>query len=555
MLQNNFHQMPPVKKIIAFTFIFLIISGGVNGQGLFFITTSENDSILKYEHLSDKQLFDTAEYYFNKNDFSEALACYSLLLNMIPQCANIENQKKMLEVCFYSAASFYFMGDYYTSYSLLLEALRLSEVVNDISKKPRIYLLTGNIYYRFGEYDLAKKYYSEFLHFSRDSLEVLGALTNLGHTSTLAGDLEGANDFLNQALQIAKRHNFAVLHNVESSLATLYLKKKDYDLARYYYQQSIEGIKKPHVDPKNKYLTLATSLSGFGKLFFEINQPDSAIFYVGLSNAVALEHDVSLILVDNYLLLSQIAESQGRKTDALVYFKQHADLKEANYSRERIIQINQLQHLYEISNRDRQIEQYAIDQRIKSQTIRYQRTNQRILLTALILISAFLVFIAIQNRKLNTAYKTLFNKSLEIAEIQEETLISHPKKYKRSTLTDDIQAELLDKILVQMNNTSIICDTEFSVNKLAELVQSNSTYVSQVLNTALKKNFRSFLNEYRIKEAQRLFSAPDSTKYTIEAVAFQVGFKSRTAFRETFKEVTGVTPNFYLKSMQSLQSS
>jgi AraC-like DNA-binding protein len=106
-----------------------------------------------------------------------------------------------------------------------------------------------------------------------------------------------------------------------------------------------------------------------------------------------------------------------------------------------------------------------------------------------------------------------------------------------------------------MDNTSIICDTEFSVDKLAELVQSNSTYVSQVINNVLKKNFRSFINEYRIKEAQKLFSAPDGTKYTIEAVALQVGFKSRTAFRDTFKEITGVTPNFYLKSLRSRHDS
>jgi YesN/AraC family two-component response regulator len=85
---------------------------------------------------------------------------------------------------------------------------------------------------------------------------------------------------------------------------------------------------------------------------------------------------------------------------------------------------------------------------------------------------------------------------------------------------------------------------------LAELVESNQAYVSQVINNTLKKNFRSLLNTYRIPEAQRLLSTPDAAKYTIESIAYQVGFKSRTAFREAFKEITGVSPNYYLKSAQ-----
>jgi AraC-like DNA-binding protein len=43
---------------------------------------------------------------------------------------------------------------------------------------------------------------------------------------------------------------------------------------------------------------------------------------------------------------------------------------------------------------------------------------------------------------------------------------------------------------------------------------------------------------------------PDATKFTIESLAFQVGFKSQSAFRDAFKDITGVNPNFYLKSMQ-----
>jgi AraC-like DNA-binding protein len=101
-----------------------------------------------------------------------------------------------------------------------------------------------------------------------------------------------------------------------------------------------------------------------------------------------------------------------------------------------------------------------------------------------------------------------------------------------------------------MEDTAVICDPKFSINVLAGLVQSNHQYVSQVINSGLNKNFRSFLNGYRIREAQRIFSEPDSGKFTIESVSQRVGFRSRSAFRDAFTEVTGVNPTFYLRSLQ-----
>jgi len=171
-----------------------------------------------------------------------------------------------------------------------------------------------------------------------------------------------------------------------------------------------------------------------------------------------------------------------------------------------------------------------------------------------LLVTAGLLFVYYQKRKLNIAYKTLFEKNIEIIKLQEKPSEKELEKYKKSTLSDVLQNELLNKILKLMEDSSIICDTEFSLDKLAELTQSNHAYVSQVINTALKKNFRSLLNSYRIREAQRLFANFDIAKYTIESVASQVGYKSPTTFRDAFKEITGVSPNYYLKEMQEFNS-
>jgi AraC-like DNA-binding protein len=113
-----------------------------------------------------------------------------------------------------------------------------------------------------------------------------------------------------------------------------------------------------------------------------------------------------------------------------------------------------------------------------------------------------------------------------------------------------LKDELLNKIYNALEDTETICDANFTINKLANLVESNQKYVSQAINDALKKKFRSLLNSYRIKEAQRLFLEKNTKKYTIEFVASAVGFKSRSAFISAFKEFTGLSPYYYIKSLQ-----
>ena len=42
----------------------------------------------------------------------------------------------------------------------------------------------------------------------------------------------------------------------------------------------------------------------------------------------------------------------------------------------------------------------------------------------------------------------------------------------------------------------------------------------------------------------------DFDKFTVNSVANNVGFKSYSGFYYAFKEITGVTPNFYFNSVQ-----
>jgi AraC-like DNA-binding protein len=390
---------------------------------------------------------------------------------------------------------------------------------------------------------MAKKYYSKALSFPQDSASVITLLNNLGAVELEVSNLDSAAHFLIKSLRVSERNDYFLISSIVNNIATFYQEKQLYDSAFYYYHLSL-GIAIEY----DQLEETVENLSNLGKLFFELNKIDSALYYIEWTNTLAKENNFLRFLADNYLILSKIEMAKGHTKYAFEYFKKYADLKDSIFNAEKFGDIHQLQRLYEVSKTNKQIEQLIVEQQIKERTIYYQKVIQFITLGVLLLLGVITLIIFSQKRKLNIAYKALFEKNLKIIDLQKKSPEGHQER--KTTLTDDMQDELMDKILTIMEDTAMICDTTFSINKLAAMVQSNHTYVSQVINNNLKKNFRSFLNSYRIEEAQRLFSEPDAARYTIEAVSHQVGFKSRSAFREAFREITGVSPNFYFKSMQ-----
>jgi len=54
-------------------------------------------------------------------------------------------------------------------------------------------------------------------------------------------------------------------------------------------------------------------------------------------------------------------------------------------------------------------------------------------------------------------------------------------------------------------------------------------------------HFRSFLNQYRIKQAQELLRSPDQKSSKLIAIAFDSGFASLASFQRAFKRETGLT--------------
>ena len=125
------------------------------------------------------------------------------------------------------------------------------------------------------------------------------------------------------------------------------------------------------------------------------------------------------------------------------------------------------------------------------------------------------------------------------------------KKEKNATYRSLIRAELADELYEKILNLIVIQkryrDKEFSAKELAKELQTNTRYISAVINSRFNTNFSCLINEYRIKEALHRMTDKRYLDMTIEEIGALVGFANRQSFYASFYRIMGETPNGYRK--------
>lgn len=127
----------------------------------------------------------------------------------------------------------------------------------------------------------------------------------------------------------------------------------------------------------------------------------------------------------------------------------------------------------------------------------------------------------------------------------EEKLESIEKENKE--LFGKIKQGLIEKL----DEEKLYRDQDLTIYKLAKILNTNSKYLSVIINKEFGKNFVNFINEYRVEEAKINLLQDVKHSLTIEAHGQNVGFKSKSSFNVAFKKLTGYTPTEYIRANTS----
>lgn len=107
----------------------------------------------------------------------------------------------------------------------------------------------------------------------------------------------------------------------------------------------------------------------------------------------------------------------------------------------------------------------------------------------------------------------------------------------------------LIKLNKAMDDKELFLREKLSLHELAEEIDANPTYLSQVINTELNKNFRDFVNGYRIEKAMRDLVLAKSDGTYISQIIHNCGFSSKSCFYDAFKKHTSKTPSQFIKEI------
>ncbi|MBB5439289.1 AraC-like DNA-binding protein [Pedobacter sp. AK017] len=91
----------------------------------------------------------------------------------------------------------------------------------------------------------------------------------------------------------------------------------------------------------------------------------------------------------------------------------------------------------------------------------------------------------------------------------------------------------------------------FVINELALALKMPLHHLSYVLNNHYKQRFTDFINSFRIDYVKMRMESGDWRSLTLEGLAKESGFSSRSTFSVSFKKFTGVTPSQYLQLRKS----
>ncbi len=463
---------------------------------------------------------------------------------------------------------FYYRNDYSSSYTCLLKAQEISDEANDSTIYPCIYLNMGNIYINYNDYKASAELYRKAFHASvkvKDMDILLTSFCNLANLAVAANDAKSVMKEVKtlRELKIPPMPMLNYTHSVCN--ATECVAHGDYNGAIEWLRKSLDQID-TKLTPERYRLG---SMNIMALIYTKTGNHAEAVRITrevereSRGQALDLQAEACNHLSDYYTKL-------GNASEAMQWHTRSLQLSDSLFRSQQYGRIRDMKSTFEIGK--------IADKMRESENRRQTMTLVLFIVgfgAAIVLVMAILL--KLKNNRLQRSNRDLFRRNEEVmrmgenerrrSDIYERKIAEYERhiaelrhndtpetqpetqpeqKYQGSTLDDYAKQQLLSRINAMLDNVDEISVTDFSVDRLARLVESNSKYVSQVINEAYGKNFNTLLGEKRVQQACARLSDTDSYgNVTIEAIASGLGFKSRSNFVTVFKRVTGLTPSEY----------
>lgn len=445
----------------------------------------------------------------------------------------------------------------YFNYPKCFECLQMAQKIADANglKMPELYLGWGCLYQTLAEEndnpewaEKAFQHYRKAFQLSYDIKDDMRCDMAFTNVLSMAFELDKANEIeadwkryaqlsLDNSTQVLRQYN-RMMYEMEKKVQEGHCEQAQQIIDRQL--KLIEGTEYERL----LYFTYFLK----SELYVKMGLRHEAIATLMKCKDIAIRIGMKDGMLEAYGLLARQYGEIGDLTNKYHYQDLYYQMKDTLTSYRQVASVKEMEIHEELKEMQMQVKEME----------NHRKQMRQAFIVAIIFLTTVvisLVVVFLQNRKLRRSARSLYRKNVEMLKAEDEQRSLRKQideeKYKNSSLDDDEKERLFNNIREVMEGEEIY-SPDFSVERLAFLVNSKYKYVSQVIHEKHDCNFNNFLNEYRIKEAcKRMGDQKQYEKLTIEAISQSVGFKSRSTFVSSFKRVTGLTPSEYQKMAKS----
>ncbi len=105
--------------------------------------------------------------------------------------------------------------------------------------------------------------------------------------------------------------------------------------------------------------------------------------------------------------------------------------------------------------------------------------------------------------------------------------------------------QLGQELLRLLEEEEIFKDPDLSNDKVCRMLNTNRTYLWEVITQDMCTNFYALVNSYRLRKAEAIMSDAGCRNMQLGDIAQKCGFRSLSALSSMFRQVYGMTPSEY----------
>lgn len=137
--------------------------------------------------------------------------------------------------------------------------------------------------------------------------------------------------------------------------------------------------------------------------------------------------------------------------------------------------------------------------------------------------------------------------------VQQQGFVVKKDTAPQTVLSPAIVQQAINVLQTCMQEKKLYLNPQLNLSLLAQETGLPQKTISAVLNQHLYKSFNEFVNEYRVEAFKDKIQQTGFENLTIAGLAYECGFNSQATFQRTFKDMTGMPPSEFRKTIAQVQ--